>query len=77
MAKPKTAAYVLPKDASTSAEPQHFGVVFPGLLTPGQPGAVSDIGDESFDAAAADKAIKEHSLPIEKVGAAHSAEGDE
>jgi hypothetical protein len=77
MAKPKTAAYVLPKDASTSAEPQHFGAAFPGLHTPGVGNAVDAIGDESFGESEADERIKALSLPLEKTGAAHPAEGDE
>jgi len=70
MAQKKEAAYVLPEDASTSSEPQHFGAVFPGLHTPGVATAVSDIGDASFDADAAAKAVKEHGLPLEKTSAA-------
>jgi hypothetical protein len=80
MARNKEAAYVLPADASTSAEPQHFGGVFPGLHTPGKPTAISEIGDAAFDADAAAAAIKEHGLPLEKAGAApatsHSEDGD-
>lgn len=63
--KKEQVAYVLPADASTSSEPQHFGV-FPGLFTPGVPVALADL-ELSPDRAAA--LVKEHNLPLEKTTA--------
>jgi hypothetical protein len=62
----KEAAYVLPEDAVSSSEPQHFGVV-PGLWTAGEPVAVSDLGLTADEMAAL---VKEHNLPLKKTTAA-------
>lgn len=54
---------MLAEGAVTSAEPQHFGVVLPGLWERDVPHTAADLGLTDVEV---DAAITEFGLPIEK-----------